>query len=353
MDNFSVKKIISPNNASKRSASGEILTREIRTIKIILNDDCMIDIIKYLTWNDFFNLCEANICLERYAKHMKGATLYMDEHTRPNQVYINSGPFIKSVQVQFPLPSNTLTTLTRLIESLSNLESLKIREISGNPFPINNNGILNLTIECAPRVDLWDNTDHALPILQHCTKIKTLTFVNGYLKKESIELLSNRPITEIRFVDTHVANHPHFANFLKSTNIMGNLTILGEESYLIQYSILTSTIAFREKLTNLTLQLVDNLASEQYNEIIKFANLENVRVYYRDHYQMKHFYASLLELSTKGKLRTITICDNFYALNPLNMAKLKHADKQIFDTFRDKFAQKSIVLKRRPYIFRI
>lgn len=335
------------NPKGKRNHRGEVIPKTVD-----INDDCMREILDYLNWNEFINLCEGNPHFSRFDVAMTNKTYYMGPGLETNVLARNYVHLMKNMEVNYAVPENELGNIMNFVEGASAVENLIIHNPPGPLYHVTSNVIKKLTMETDTQQQEWDPMDQLEPIIRRSHGIRELTCINGLLGQHSLTHLIHNPVTKLVLIDTMVDDSLNFLTYLYLAIDLKHMEILGGMTFNLQSTFFQYDHPCRSRLTNLTIELISGLGNNAYNNIINFTELIGLKIYYKDPYLLQRVLSTLAQF-TNPKLKSIVICENLSSDNPLMLGKLRKYDNQNFQLFTQHFAHLNITLTRQDYIFNL
>lgn len=328
----------------KRNHRGEIIPDRVE-----LNDDCMREIMNFLNWNDFLNLCEEKPHISKFHMTMTNKTFYMGQGIINNIHAVNYVHQMKSIEVDYTVPENDLRNLMNFMRMASAVEKLVIRNPPEPLYHVTSKNIKKLTMETSTQQQEWEPIDHLEPIIKQSHQIQELICVNGLLGQQSITHLVHNPISKLTLIDTMMGDSLDFLTYLYLAIDLRHLEILGSLTYNLQSTFFQFQHPCKERLTNLVVELLPGLEPNTYNDLINFTELTQIKIYYRDPHLLERTLTTLTH--SNEKLKMIYICENMSAENPLLLTRLKQLDELNFINFKLIFARRKITLTRQAYTF--
>lgn len=346
MQNLSVERTLSLTRGQKYDHLDEMIPPKVITEKITLNDDCMIEIFRYLDWEDFINMCEVNPQFANFNYGMSNKRLCMEPNTIINGAIISNTHLIKRIGIEFT-HSQECDNIRKTLQNLTEITELSILNVRSEINYISSEKIESLVVQAIPDPTDPLSVDHIEPILELSTEIDILYYYGGQLNQRSLELMSKNPISSLCLRDTNIGDLDQFQIFLADAHELEHLGIIGPNVGYIISNILNMENSFKSRVRYFMIELTEDTPVLEYGDLNTFIKLEEAHAYYGDVEKMELFLGSLAT-NHGNKLKHISIHADFSQTSMDDLDNTVREDEEAFQEWRYYFSRRGVSLTRIP-----
>lgn len=190
-------------------------------------------------------------------------------------------------------------------------------------------------------------SDLTTPLLQKSLKIESFTYFGGKLSLTSCLLLSNNPIKKLSLYNVKIEYKLPFSQLLYELNNLKTLKLMGRKSEGIQTLFLRNEDMIKERLDTLAIQIIPEVAQQDYKEINKCKNLKQLTLIYNKPSDLETILDHITDLT---QLKTITLRPCLELTDPSidGIFTLMHENYFIVSSYQIIFERRNINLIQKP-----
>lgn len=304
---------------------------------IDLNYDCWECIFSKMDWNSWLNFCKTFPGFKRMDHEIQRTMLILTSLHQPSRDLINIFHRVKRATIMADLSNDFLRTSKKYLK-LTALEQLIVTYINKPIDFISSTKLKKLIVSPFLRAPCMDFVEHVLKISH---EIKSFKYFNGSLNDNSLSYMTNNPIEELYFYDTHIDNEISFINYLANNMNLTKISILGWNNTIIQNCFFSIENESLTRITYLKFSIQANFL-DQYRTLRRCVNLETIVIKHKYYQHAEKIYSFIFNLP---KLKKVEVFSDGNCLSPDNAL----LDLISFDKYQTQFMNRNVIFREYTY----